>query len=188
MDSLSSIQSLYDTDGLLDILLGVEEYFDNMDLYAYKNWIKGEVVEGPVVSPYWVEITLKFMEGSYPDPVGATILESQGTKVFARRDTEISPIQKPRSLQDMSTTTTSMGMVSKPKEVESDILLYKFQIPRRLVNPESFDEYRLMVSDFNSNPMGEEDDAVIVGQESEQVQAPEQSGESDELDFDELEV
>ena len=42
-----------------------------------------------------------------------------------------------------------------PAEERKPIILYKFQIPRRIVNPESFDEYKLMASDFNSNDADE---------------------------------
>lgn len=176
MDGLNAIQNLYDTDGLLDILLGVEEYFDNMDLYAYKNWIKGEVVEGPIVTPYFVTITIKFTEDIYPDPVGATILQKQGTIIKVKKDVQIQPISHPRSMEDMDSLTTSSGVVSRPKEESVNVLLYKFQIPRRLVNPESFDEYRLMVSDFNSNPNLEETNQEPVQQEN------------DDIDLDELAV
>lgn len=183
MDSFNTIQNLYDTDGLLDILLGVEEYFDNMDLYAYKNWINGEIVSGPTVSKYWVEIILKFEEGHYPDPVGSTILTKQGTKIFVKKDVEIKPIEHPRNESDMETISASAGMVNRPKNEEFEILLYKFQIPRRLVNPESFDEYRLMVSDFNSNPddMNSEDEEVPA----DEPMPNEGGGEFDDIEFDE---
>lgn len=151
MDSSQAIQNLYDQDGLLDILLGVEEYFDNMDLYAYKNWIYGEVVEGPIVSKYWVEITLKFDHNTFPDPVATKMFEIQGTKIYIRPDWETYPISHMRGNDDMQSVLGNNSSSKKPKEERKAIILYKFQIPRRLVNPESFDEYKLMASDFNSS-------------------------------------
>lgn len=151
MEENSAIQNLYDQDGLLDILLGIEKYFDDMDLFAYKNWIYGELVEGPFVSKYWVEVTFKYDHDTFPDPMGTKILEQQGTKISIKRDFEKTPIAFPRSRNDMEAVGTQGGSVSLPKDERIPILLYKFQIPRRIVNPESFDEYKLLASTFNKN-------------------------------------
>ena len=70
-DVRGTVQKLFDDSGLMDILLGVEEYFDNADLYVFQGWIDGEIVEGPVVSKYWVEVTLKYDLDKMPDPRGA---------------------------------------------------------------------------------------------------------------------
>ena len=69
---------------LLDILLDVEEYLDSTNLYAFKNWIKGVVVDGPYVSRYWVKLTLKWSYMQMPDPTGAQRLLAHGTKVVYR--------------------------------------------------------------------------------------------------------
>ncbi|SOK58607.1 hypothetical protein [Yersinia phage fHe-Yen9-04] len=181
MDSSQAIQNLYDQDGLLDILLGVEEYFDNMDLYAYKNWIYGEVVEGPIVSKYWVEITLKFDHQTFPDPVATQMFERQGTKIFIRPDWEIYPIAHPRGNEDMQSVLGNGSSMRKPKDERKAIILYKFQIPRRLVNPESFDEYKLMASDFNSNTM--QDDVDVPEKDPQDQESME--GQDDDIQFDE---
>jgi hypothetical protein len=185
MDSSQAVQTLYDQDGLLDILLGVEEYFDNMDLYAYKNWIYGEVVEGPIVSKYWVEITLKFDHETFPDPVATKIFEKQGTIISVRPDWEVYPISHPRGNQDMQSVLGNSASMREPKDERKAIILYKFQIPRRLVNPESFDEYKLMASDFNSNSVNDETDAPEQ-QPQEQPQDQQQADDgSDDIQFDE---
>lgn len=151
MEDISAIQQLYDQDGLLDILLGVEKYFDDMDLYAYKNWIYGELVEGPIVSKYWVEVTFKYDHKTFPDPMATKMFEAQGTRVYVMKTYENAPVQSPRSRTDMMTVAGQGNAVQIPKDQHFPIILYKFQIPRRIVNPESFDEYKLMSSDFNSN-------------------------------------
>lgn len=151
MEENSAIQNLYDQDGLLDILLGVEKYFSDMDLFAYKNWIYGELVEGPMVSKYWVEVTFKYDHDTFPDPMGTRVLEQQGTKIFIKRDYEVTPVAFPRNRNDMEQVASQGGSVSLPKDERFPIILYKFQIPRRIINPESFDEYKLMASTFNKN-------------------------------------
>ena len=181
MDSSGTIQSLYDQDGLLDILLGVEEYFDNMDIYAYKNWIEGEVVEGPVLSKYWCEVTLKFNHSTFPDPEAVKILEEQGTIVSVKKDWEIHPIQHPRSNADMDSITGNVVGQSNPKDEKEPIILFKFKIPRRLIDPESLDEYKLETSTFNMNM----DDGTESDSTEPQVQS---EGQDDDLDFDEVEL
>lgn len=170
MDNTNSspVQTLYDQDGLLDILLGVEKYFDDMDLYAYENWIDGELVEGPLVSKYWVEVTFKFDHDTFPDPLATLMFEKQGTKVFVKPDWEVGPVTHPRSLEDMETVAGQGAGFRIPADERKPIILYKFQIPRRIVNPESFDEYKLMSSDFNSNDEEEFAAAPEMDMDSEQ--------------------
>ena len=41
------IKKVSETNTLLDMLLEFEKVLEDVDLYAYKNWEKGEVLEGP---------------------------------------------------------------------------------------------------------------------------------------------
>lgn len=151
-DQQSAIQDLYDNGSLLDILLAVEKYFDDNDLYAYQGVIQGELVAGPITTKYWVEVVFKYTRDNFPDPTAFTTLEKHGTKVQVKADYEIRPIEKPRSRKDMKGVATQNGSVSIPRSERIPILLVKVQIPRSIIDPESFDEYKLMASEFNSNP------------------------------------
>lgn len=155
MDNTNTIQSLYDQSGLLDILIGIEEYFDNMDLYAYKNWIYGEVVQGPDVSKYWVELTLKYTPETFPDPRGLMIFDKTDTKIQLKQDFEIVPIQKPTSDEDMQPVLNSTSGAKVVQDERIPVLLVKFTIPRVLVNPESFNEYKLMITSPDENEPSE---------------------------------
>lgn len=139
-DISGNIQKLFDEDGLQDILLSVEEYLDNMDLYVFKNWISGEIVEGPVVSKYWVEITLKYDMDKMPDPRGAYLFHNQGTKVQIRRDSQL-VARDVREPGDMDPETGKQRMDEVP------VLLVKFSIPRRLVDAASVEEYVILDSE-----------------------------------------
>lgn len=156
-DQQSAIQSLYDNGSMLDILLAVEKYFDDNDLYAYKGVIKGELVSGPHVEKYWVEVTFKYTRDDFPDPTAFTLLEKHGTKVQVKADYEIKPIDLPHSRRDMMGVATQNGSVNMPRSERIPVLLVKFQIPRAIINPESFDEYKLMAAEFNSNPMQDQE-------------------------------
>lgn len=139
---IGNIQKLFDEDGLQDILLSVEEYFDNMDLYVFANWIDGEIVEGPVVSKYWVSVTLKYDMKNIPDPRGAYLFRNQGTQVHVRKDTELvaRPVRGPEDLEGDANAL-------KQKMDEVPVMLVKFTIPRRLVDPASVEEYVILDSE-----------------------------------------
>ena len=141
-DVRGTVQKLFDDSGLMDILLGVEEYFDNADLYVFDNWIDGEIVEGPVVSKYWVEVTLKYDMGKMPDPRGAYLFENQGTKIMVRQDVER---VIPKYAKDMDDLDIESGKV---KEEKVPVILIKFVIPRRLVDVASVEEYKLLDDDM----------------------------------------
>lgn len=141
-NNTETVQRLFDDSSLLDILLGVEEYFDNADLYVFSNWIDGEIVEGPVVSKYWVEVTLKYDLDKMPDPRGAYLFENQGTKIMVRQDVER---VIPKYAKDMDDLDIESGKV---KEEKVPVILIKFVIPRRLVDAASVEEYKLLDDDM----------------------------------------
>ena len=141
-DVRGTVQKLFDDSGLMDILLGVEEYFDNADLYVFQGWIDGEIVEGPVVSKYWVEVTLKYDMDKMPDPRGAYLFENQGTKIMVRQDVER---VIPKYAKDMDDLDIESGKV---KEKKVPVILIKFVIPRRLVDAASVEEYNLLDDDL----------------------------------------
>ena len=53
---------------LLDCLLEFEKSADEMGIYTYKNWMEGEIVAGPKVGRYWVEVTIMYPREQMPDP------------------------------------------------------------------------------------------------------------------------
>lgn len=75
------IEKLNDSPHLLDILIQIEDVLDSLDIYVFSNWMKGEVVEGPVVRRYWFDITLRYDIEEMPDPRGAMRLLKQGIRV-----------------------------------------------------------------------------------------------------------
>ena len=54
---LDNHYAVHQNTSLLDILLEFEKSMDEMGIYTYKNWLEGEVVAGPKVGRYWVDIT-----------------------------------------------------------------------------------------------------------------------------------
>ncbi len=165
-DTRQMIQKLFDDENSQNILLGVEEYFDNMDLYVFENWIDGEIVEGPISSKYWVEITLKYNLDKMPDPRGAYLFANQGTKIEVRKDVELVP-------KDFATDHNDFDP-ENPRKVQMDevpVILVKFTIPRRLVDASGVEEYQLMDDELeqeSAEAMAQMTEAIPVEPEGEE--------------------
>ena len=54
-----NIKNIYMSEGTLLTLLDFERVLDSLDVYAFKNWEIGELVQGPIVSKY--EVSCIFM-------------------------------------------------------------------------------------------------------------------------------
>lgn len=74
-------EKLNDSPHLLDILIQMEDVLDSLDVYVFANWMKGEIVEGPVVRRYWFDFTLRYPIYKMPDPRGAMRLLKHGVRV-----------------------------------------------------------------------------------------------------------
>jgi hypothetical protein len=66
-----NIKNLYLSDGSLLNLLDFERVLDELDIYAFKNWEIGELVQGPTISKYKVSCIFMWPEHLMPDPRGA---------------------------------------------------------------------------------------------------------------------
>ena len=120
---------LQESTHLLDILIQMEDILDSMDVYVFKNWIKGEVVEGPVVRRYWLDMTLlypydtKSKDHGMPDPKAAQRLLKHGVRV-----------DYDRARYNKETDDTETIKEEDASEHDTDLVwLLRVSIPRRLV-------------------------------------------------------
>lgn len=91
MDKLDNkfINRLDDSNSLVDVLIQLENFLDNLDIYVFKNWFDGEIVDGPIIKKYWVGMVLLYPYEKMPDPEAALILEKHGAKIkFSLRNIE----------------------------------------------------------------------------------------------------
>lgn len=75
------IERIKDSPHLLDLLIQMEDVLDSLDIYVFKNWVNGEVVDGPRVRRYWLSFTLRYDYTSMPDPQAVRRLVKHGIKV-----------------------------------------------------------------------------------------------------------
>lgn len=161
--ALDALQKLNKQPNLIDIMVDVEDYLDNSDLYVFDNWIKGVLVRGPVVKKYWVEITLKYERDQMPDPEGGLRLTPHGTRVQFEKAQELraEPIRSPSDYEPGTT---------KPRMKPHDVWLVHMCIPRRFVeaiNQELLDQY-----DDEAEDTDQAEDQISAGANNQMQGAP----------------
>lgn len=114
-------------ESLLDTLLEFERTLDDAEVFAYKNWILGEVVDGPHIDRYWYKVVLMFPEKLMPDPNGGLRLTKIGAKVNFKKGTFRKPVKVTgrEDWRDMST--------KKAKIVQHPVWLVTISIPIRYI-------------------------------------------------------
>jgi hypothetical protein len=78
---VDTIKNIYASDGSMSTLLDYERVLDEADLYAFKNWKYGELVEGPDVGRYHATCIFMWPYKLMPDPRGGVRLTKIGCKV-----------------------------------------------------------------------------------------------------------
>lgn len=123
---------------LLDVLLAFEDFLDSNDVYAYANWLKGEVVAGPKIDRYWVTVLLKYPFGCMPDPLAAKRLLNQDVKVKYKKVGE-EFYYKDLSMID-SQNLTGLGFTTKnnldqtpPPQKITPAWIVEIIVPRRFL-------------------------------------------------------
>lgn len=133
MDIKSAIENtkkIYLSDSILNVLLDFERVLDELDLYAFKNWIKGELVQGPDVSRYWVTCKFMWPRAMMPDPRGAERLLPYGCKITYEKSSIEVPIsiESPNDFRDDGSRKAKLTPVkiwlveiAMPQELIADI-------------------------------------------------------------------
>jgi hypothetical protein len=124
-DNPQLFKRLSDSDSLTDVLIQMEDFMDSLDLYVFKNWFEGQIVQGPDIRRYWVSMTLKYLYEEMPDPAGAERLIKHGVKVIYRKAKDSQP-KETDTMDDLLSN-------NKPKMEDLDVWLVEIQIPRRFI-------------------------------------------------------
>lgn len=96
IDVIKNLQTLSENNNAFKVLKDFERVIDELDLYVFKNWGEGELIEGPIVERY--SVTCKFMwsTSEMPDPAGAKRLGDYGCSVTYHKKN----ILIPRKIKD----------------------------------------------------------------------------------------
>lgn len=122
-----NIKDIYFSEGSLLNLLDFERVLDTLDIYAFKNWINGELVQGPTISKYKVSCIFLWPERLMPDPRGARRLLPFDCEVKYKRTT----MKMPLKIQDPSDYRPGTKIA---KIIEKKIWLVEITMPKNLMN------------------------------------------------------
>lgn len=128
------IKKVSETNTLLDMLLEFERTLDDMDLYAYKNWDQGEILEGPDLDRHFISVKLMYPKAQMPDPSGAKRLFDRGALVKYTQNQLVTPVRV-KSFNDVTTEMKDDGTFKyKAKTKTEDIWIVEIKLPRRYVD------------------------------------------------------
>ena len=146
-DLNDTLRKVSEGETLLDMLLEFEGILDEIDLYAYKNWNKGEILEGPNLSRHWISAKFMYMAENMPDPAGAQRLLKRGIKVKYCKEELLYP-KKIKNWNDVDpndsynfetggfTSWGGLGSVGyvKPKVMKENVWVVEIIMPRKYVD------------------------------------------------------
>jgi|TARA_R110002074_G_scaffold336462_1_gene506986 hypothetical protein len=144
-DILSSLQQNINSNSALDTLMQVDGTLDRLNVYAYKNWIEGEIIDGPTIDRYWVTLTLMYPRKLMPDPDGAERIIKWGGKVFYAKE-DLHTAAKMVDPEDRETPDNQSGMrpgQGRAKKVTRPIWLVTLILPRETMDKISTSEKRV---------------------------------------------
>jgi hypothetical protein len=175
VDIVKNTKKIYMSESSLETLLDFERVLDQLDIYAFKNWKRGELVEGPIVERHWVTAKFMWPHKLMPDPDGAKRLLGYNTRVMYERDNLASPVavedyddfrpgtKKPKLREDK----VWIIEIRMPKELIQDINEGYLELEGREVDQTDLDDaYEQNLSDVTSNnnvPEGEENEQQAAG-------------------------
>jgi len=122
-----TIRDLYLSEGSLNTLLDFERVLDEMDIYAFRNWILGELVAGPEIGRYKVGCTFMWPAELMPDPRGGKRLLPFDCEVKYKKSTIRVPV-KVKDPGDFQAGTHVAKLTDKP------IWLVEIVMPKNLMN------------------------------------------------------
>lgn len=125
-DVIDNTKEIFMTTSSLTSLLDFERVLDELDLYVYKNWKNGELVEGPIYEKYFVSCTFMWPYKLMPDPRGGERLLDYDCEVYYSKDILEYPV-KVNDPDDFEPGTKMPKMAKKP------IWLVTIVMPKKLM-------------------------------------------------------
>jgi len=124
---INTIKGVMTSDGSMSILLDFERVLDELDIYAFKNWLLGELVDGPEIGRYNVTCTFMWPYKLMPDPRAVKRLYAVNCEV-KWIETEIKVPIEVENYDDFVPGT------NYPKGINKKVWLVKITIPMSLMD------------------------------------------------------
>ena len=124
---IDTVKGIMTSDGSISVLLDFERVLDQCNLYAFSNWINGELVSGPNIGRYDVSCIFMWPYKLKPDLKAVERLKKVGCKVkCAKKEIKV-PIEV-KNYDDFVQGT------NYPKSVNRKVCLIKITVPLELMD------------------------------------------------------
>lgn len=157
------IEEVSKSNTLLDMLMEFEKTLDELDLYAFKNWDQGEILEGPTLGRHYVNVKLMYPKKTMPDPEGAKRLVARDCLVKYTKDS----LESPRRIKAFDDVKVEVrpdgGSRYTPKTESESVWIVDISMPRRYVDEFSAEHVEAKEDEFIDNE--ETDTNAQLGQE-----------------------
>jgi hypothetical protein len=124
---IDTVKGIFTSDGSMALLLDYERVLDEADLYAFRNWELGELVQGPTAKRYSVGCIFLWPYKLMPDPRGAKRLVKIGCKVRFK----LTKIRVPVIVKDYDDFVPGTRY---PKMEWRKVWLVSIEMPRELMD------------------------------------------------------
>lgn len=146
---IENVKTIYESNNHLRILKDFERVLDELDLYVFENWTKGELVEGPIVDRHTVTCSFMWPKAEMPNPRAGERLLEYNCKVSYAKDFMVQP-RKIKSPDDYRPGT------KKGKLDRHPIWIVKISMPKSLM----FDMYKGYLRSIDEDLYGDMEQAV----------------------------
>jgi hypothetical protein len=123
---IKNVEYVYETNTAFQVLKDFERVIDELDMYAYENWSKGELASGPDISKHWISCTFMWPRHQMPNPDAGKRLLDYDCKVTYKKDHVLVP-RKIRQPSDIRPGTKKGKLDKQP------IWLVEIKMPKKLI-------------------------------------------------------
>ena len=125
-DIINNTKEIMLTDSSLVTMLDFERVLDELDIYVFDNWSKGELVEGPIYEKYFISATFMWPYKLMPDPAGGARLLDYDCEVYYSK----ASLEYPA---DIKTPDDFEPGTKMPKMKKKPVWLVTLVMPKKLM-------------------------------------------------------
>jgi hypothetical protein len=131
----------------------------------YKNWYKGELIQGPKISKYWITCRFMYDANDMPDPDAALRLKKIGCIVGFEKKTLRRPI-KVLSSDDWEDQTSKKAKIEKVP-----VWIVSIKMPMKYIK-DNYDDVNMFIDEL------ENDEFFLMDEPASEVPQDEQEGDN----------
>lgn len=158
-DIIQNTKDIFMTDSSLETLMDFERVLDELDLYVFSNWKKGELVEGPLYEKYFISCTFMYPYNLMPDPSGGERLLSHDCEISYKKDYLETPVEvespddfvEGSKMPRMAKSKIWLVSITMPKSLLRDIKQGSLELEGSVIDMSDIDDAYEQGTDEDAN-------------------------------------